>query len=396
MKSPSALIVDVASNPPSNNGFGEIMTSKREEVSISRIELVFLARLSVAKPPSENDVVKSVQPLAMPLESPAQAKMELSNVLLKLRKRGWVQGEKRALTAIGKHALREAFSIAATPTWEQVREAHLPALSLGAQPKSAEADKMLKSGESIAVTLLRKRLGFSEVFTAAALCDAILLQELGLPSVSGKLTLGRLRTLVLARRFDTEPKGKPDELVKRLAVKDCKASTAAKRSFNKVLGKQWIGEQTDHTFVFTSGTGVDVVRNPPPPRAVEHVQPRPPQPPKPPGMPTPPDTLLNIVREALPRVGSEGRFGDEKVFVSAIWRGIEKDRRLSSFSLERFKRWLLTANRDGKLLLARADLVGAMNANLVAESEIEDQGATFHFVLDRNATTGAERRVHAR
>jgi hypothetical protein len=55
------------------------------------------------------------------------------------------------------------------------------------------------------------------------------------------------------------------------------------------------------------------------------------------------------------------------------------------------------ANRDGWLILVRADLVGAMDAKLVADSEIEDRGATFHFVLDpRWAAAASERRTHVR
>jgi hypothetical protein len=104
---------------------------------------------------------------------------------------------------------------------------------------------------------------------------------------------------------------------------------------------------------------------------------------------------LTLVREAIPQIGSDGRFGPEKVFVSAIWRRIESERRLPDLSLERFKRWLVTANRDQLLDLARADLRGAMDAKLIEESEIRDLGATFHFVVDRQAAT-AGRGLHAR
>jgi len=105
-----------------------------------------------------------------------------------------------------------------------------------------------------------------------------------------------------------------------------------------------------------------------------------------------PEALLEVLRETLPRVGSDGRFGSEKVFVSAIWRSLERDRRLSDLSLDRFKRWLVSANRDGWLVLARADLIGAMDPRQVAESEIEDRGATFHFVLDQRLGAPAAHR----
>ena len=112
--------------------------------------------------------------------------------------------------------------------------------------------------------------------------------------------------------------------------------------------------------------------------------------------PQPPNTLLEAVREAIPRIGADGRFG-EKVYVSAIWRTIDRDRKSGGISLDNFKRWLVSANRDGKLVLARADLIAAMDAKQVSESEINDRGATFHFVLDpRNGASVSQRESHAR
>jgi hypothetical protein len=83
------------------------------------------------------------------------------------------------------------------------------------------------------------------------------------------------------------------------------------------------------------------------------------------------------------------------VFVSALWHRIERDNRLPDLSLDRFKSWLVTANREQLLDLARADLVGAMDPKLVKDSEIQDLGATFHFVVDRRAN-GAGQGHHAR
>jgi hypothetical protein len=108
------------------------------------------------------------------------------------------------------------------------------------------------------------------------------------------------------------------------------------------------------------------------------------------------ENLLEVVREAIPQIGADGRFGPEKVFVSALWQRIEHGRRPADLSLDGFKRWLVTANRDGWLVLARADLVGAMDTRQVAESEIRDRGATFHFVLDAQRGTPSNGGVHVR
>jgi hypothetical protein len=107
--------------------------------------------------------------------------------------------------------------------------------------------------------------------------------------------------------------------------------------------------------------------------------------------------LLSAVREAIPMIGSDGRYGKENVFVSALWQHLARDRRLPDLSIDRFKRWLVAANRDQLLDLARADLVDAMDPRLVEESEIEDLGATFHFVVDRRDRSSVPGQVdHAR
>ena len=108
----------------------------------------------------------------------------------------------------------------------------------------------------------------------------------------------------------------------------------------------------------------------------------------------PAETLLTAVREAIPMVGSDGRYGKENVFVSALWQQVACDARLSELSLDGFKRWLVTANRNQQLALARADMVDDMDAGLVESSEIEDLGATFHFVLDRRDSSSAPWQVH--
>lgn len=121
-------------------------------------------------------------------------------------------------------------------------------------------------------------------------------------------------------------------------------------------------------------------------------------PPRPMQSPLDATTVAQIVNDALPLIKETpggrapegyaaplGRFGPDKVYISAIWRQVQRDLRLTGMTLPEFKKQLIIANREGRLALARADLVGAMDANEVAESEIESLGATFHFVLDRQA-----------
>lgn len=99
--------------------------------------------------------------------------------------------------------------------------------------------------------------------------------------------------------------------------------------------------------------------------------------------PSPPArSSLAIIRDAVKQVKGPGRFGDRKVFVSALWRRVG---RKLGLSLDEFKRWLASQHRAGKLQLARADLVAAMDPEVVASSQMHDRGAEFHFVVDPEA-----------
>lgn len=95
------------------------------------------------------------------------------------------------------------------------------------------------------------------------------------------------------------------------------------------------------------------------------------------------DAIIDAAKKVDPEKRNErgyGRYGS-KVFVSAIWRRIHDDPRVGGMSYEQFKKKLVDLNRTGAIVLARADLVGALDPSEVSESEIEDRGAEFHFVM---------------
>lgn len=81
------------------------------------------------------------------------------------------------------------------------------------------------------------------------------------------------------------------------------------------------------------------------------------------------------------KVPASGRFGERKVFVSAVWDALSEAAR-DGLSIDSFKRQLFVAHRLGLLVLARADLVAAMPAASVTASQIGYDGIQFHFVLD--------------
>ena len=98
---------------------------------------------------------------------------------------------------------------------------------------------------------------------------------------------------------------------------------------------------------------------------------------------------LEVVRDVVRRVPPSGRFGDENVFVSAVY-DLAGPR--LGWSLEQFKRWLVQANRDQAVRLCRADAQGDMDSTLVDRSEILDLGSAFHFVVDEDALRRSRQR----
>lgn len=375
------------------------MVQSRDESSASRSELVVLACLSQSRPPSDAELGDAVQQLALPREPAEVARQRAVELLAGLVRRAWVTGgdeaprlgrqrksqPPRTLTDSGKRVLRDAFDLPRVPTWAQVRDKHLPALALGVPP-GPELAKQACTEEALMAAVLGARFGVRGASTPMAVCDALIANALGMPA--GKLTLERLRAHVLLRGIDRQASGLPEPNSKGYAGKlaawiACSAvgASEAPRKMARALARRWVCEEA-HPLGGGSAGPTASASAPAPVGAVV-----PPQ--------QPAQNLLEVVRETISRIGAEGRFG-EKVYVSAIWRRIERDRKAGDLSLDHFKRWLVRANRDGWLVLARADLIGAMDAKQVNESEINDRGATFHFVLDqRNGASVAQRESHA-
>ncbi len=386
------------------------MTTMRSEPSLSRNELIVLARLSANKPPSPS-VLAEIPALAQPGESPAQALARADAAITALRRRGLVNAKHRTLTDDGARALRTAFELAKTPTWKQVRTDYLPALTLGLKPGSEPASQALETGTTLALAVLRTPCKLPGEGTLAQFCDALIIKALGM--TPGAITVQRIRTHMFAQHASAAVTGEPEQIAMRIADKVLRAtktpnpsgaSKSLKPDKSALEGKLQLVAALGRRWAYA----VVPVQNAAPVQSVAPVQNASAAPSaqrtlrlddssnghhKPPAAP-PADMLLTLVREAIPRIGSDGRFGAEKVFVSAIWHRIERDSRISDLSLDRFKRWLVSANRDQLIDLARADLAGMMDAKLVAESEIHDLGATFHFVVDRRSSS--RQGIHAR
>lgn len=86
--------------------------------------------------------------------------------------------------------------------------------------------------------------------------------------------------------------------------------------------------------------------------------------------------VLAIV-EAVPL---DQRFGDRKVFIGDVWSVARQDPAFRGMDERQFKETLVAAHQQAQLVLARADLVAAMDPERVAAAETIGNGAEFHFV----------------
>jgi hypothetical protein len=80
------------------------------------------------------------------------------------------------------------------------------------------------------------------------------------------------------------------------------------------------------------------------------------------------------------RRSPSGWFGDDRVFISHVWRQYKRKHGRAGLALELFKVKLVEANRQRLLSLARADMAPQLDQKDVKASETNYLSATFHFV----------------
>jgi hypothetical protein len=106
-----------------------------------------------------------------------------------------------------------------------------------------------------------------------------------------------------------------------------------------------------------------------------------PVPPQPAAEPFDLHAFADTIRALAAASPPQDRFHDNKVFIVALWQASQREASFPRCSLPEFKHRLVEANAQHLLHLSRADLVQAMDPQLVSDSEIVHQNATYHFVL---------------
>lgn len=318
--------------------------SNVQDLVTERLETVLLARLSAsATPPTDAAIASGLHRYAPAGIDLGQWREIVAACLHGLAGRGVLDPQRRVVRA---DELKRRTGAATAMRWQQWSDRIFPALALGIRANDARSHKMLSGRDLWAAAIVARAHGISTEGrppTVARLCDAIAWRQLGL-TTAPKQCPAEVRSHFLRTYIDAEP-GPPEKLIRLLASQAIDASRPDLRAFHIALIRAWL-------------TGREPAARP---IASEH-------------------SLIDAVRSAA-RNASDGLFGDRKVFISSVWNALRTTPPWSRLELDEFKAQLVSAHRSQKLELARADLVAAMDPVLVAASETQTDGATFHFIV---------------
>jgi hypothetical protein len=304
----------------------------------TRLEALVVARIHTStRPLAVREVVQPLVRFAPPTLTEAAWREQLAKIV----------GDLRARDVIGAdHLLRDPDQLAkligrhSVKTWRQLADRVLPALGLGMAPDDKSLVR-LTGRDEWAAAIVGRVLGLwidGPPMSLAAVCDSYAWRELGLPG-KPKRCPPEVRALFVQRALASDA-GPPDRLVRLLAAREVEAPRADLKLLRDALVRSWL-----------SGRTLGRAR----PFAAE-------------------------VREVA-ATAHDGVFGDRKVFIASVWNELRRSPPWSSLTLDEFKARLIVAHRAGDVSLARADLVAAMDPELVVASETTTDGASFHFIV---------------
>jgi hypothetical protein len=278
-----------------------------------------------------------------------------------------VLGDKREVIDAG--ALGKRLGSSSKYKWQQLTDRLLPALGLGLPPKESFGKGVLEGRDEWAAAIIGRALGMwtgGRPPKVAALCNQLVWDRLGLPG-KAKTLPDEVRGLFLQRELSTSA-APTDRLLRLLAARELGVQQTDLRALRDALVGRWLGaEVLDGSEVRPSEAAVIAEAQAGPSHAG--------------GSP-----FLDALRLAAASVGEEGRFGEHNVFIAAAFDALHRERAWHGLSLDDFKKQLLEAHRNGEVVLARADLISAMDEDLVERSRTPTPGGShFHFLVREGA-----------
>jgi hypothetical protein len=353
-------------------------------LAADRLEALIVARAGMlAQPVGLGDLLQPLARFAPPELTPDAWLARLAEVAGELGARGVLDAGHRLRDP--DELVRRLGRVTAR-SWPALADRVLPALALGIAADDGKHQGLLAGRDAWAAAIVGRALALwhgGAPPSLAAVCDALAWRELELPG-KPKRCPPEIRAKFVQRVLRSDA-GPPERLVRVLAAREVGAPRPELRALRDALVRGWLAGRS------LGEVRASVAERPAP------GEPRPEPPPEPAS--APPDAAASGTRapgdhpppfasdvwDAAGAVPPDGRFGDRKVFISAVWHELRRSPRWSAVTLDELKARLVAAHRAGELTLARADLVAAMDPALVAASEITADGASFHFLVKEPA-----------
>jgi hypothetical protein len=329
---------------------------------VSRLgELVLVWMLTRAEGKgARGDVSRALKPFAEHRWSSGEWSTQLDETLAALESCGLVQqtarkglvltreGRAKALEFIGEQRLPKGL------TWKKLRLTYLTARALGL-PASHANLKQLGTASGLRAVLVQKQLGLDGVGTRslAQVRDELCWKQLSVET-DKPFTLAAVQSFLLGKVLQASREVKPSQAMEQLAARSVGARRTEAESLRLAAFQSWLLPTAEP--LPSSAPSRD---SGPAPRPTED------------GLPAFVERVLHTARNS-----ATGRFGEDRVFISHVWRAMREH----GLDEKSFKNRLVEANQKRLLSLSRADMVELMDPSDVATSEIRHLGATFHFI----------------
>lgn len=292
---------------------------------------------------------------------------DVAAVVDRLRTAGLVTpGRGVRLTDAGRAHALAYLGVAGLPpksNWGTIKGKFLMAKALGLSPTSEEDAKVLGDAKTLAPLLLKRKYGLpvGTQNSVTKVIEAVACKLLGFPD---RLTLKDVAADVISRELKSGP-----------ALTGGDLSTAGVQLLLNAPKGGLEGLRAVALAGWADGSAAETSAEAPAEQPTPPVQPA-----------AADDTdfdleaFANTVKSAA-RMSPTGRFGDNKVFISHVWRQLGDEPRFAPLGFDGFKRKLVEANRENLLTLARADLYQVQDPADLDASETHHHNAVFHFVV---------------
>jgi hypothetical protein len=338
-----------------------------QTVAVTKVGTLILARLLA--PSSRLNPVslrKDVEPFFRGRETGAWHDL-LGETVAGLEREGLITLKPLALTESGRVRALECLGLDSMPAkvnWKQIKSKFLVAVAFGIPVDDAQQRKQVATADGLRVAILKARYQLPNVKTMAQALDALVRQALDMGATE-KLTMPVLKAKVLGGFLKLLGNPALKEFKAQLPVDAVKANRNTVEELQAGVLRNWFAEESvDESQPANDEAAATSPETPPVETAPHRFD------------------LADFASRVRAVAGASetGRFGDNKVFISHVWRALQNENDFPDMTESEFKTHLTEANHAGLLSLSRADLVEVMAPADVEASEARYLHAVFHFI----------------